>query len=144
MLVVASLGVLAALAVADALRSSPVPSAAATTLLTTTSSSAPGRSTLFAFGSREGDIEEIGNTWAPLYAAGDPKACSYMGRGLCRLKPLRRFRASFDGATVQDIGFLNDHDAGAMFSNGIVVEFFGDGGTWTIIKLAAVERHFFE
>jgi hypothetical protein len=143
-LVVAALGVLAALAVADALRSSPAPSAAATIPPTKTHLGPPTSTTLFAFGSRKGDIEEIGNTWAQLYAAGDPKACSYMGQGLCGFKPLPRFRASFEGATVQDIGFLNDHDAGAMFSNGIVVEFFGDGDTWTVIKLATVERHFFE
>ena len=99
---------------------------------------------LFAFGSRKGAIEDIGNTWAALYAADDPEACSYMGQGLCKLEPLPMFRASFEGATVQEIGFLNGYQAGARFSNGIVVEFFGDGGTWTIVRLAATERRFFE
>jgi hypothetical protein len=142
-LVAATVGVLAALAVVDALRSSPAPSAA-TTPPTKTHLGPPTSTTLFAFGSRKGAIEDIGNTWAQLYAADDPKACSYMGEGLCALKPLPKFRASFEGATVQDIGFRNGHDAGATFSNGITVEFWGDGGTWTIIKLAAVARYFSE
>jgi hypothetical protein len=142
LLVVATLGVLAALAVVDALRSGPSPSAAATAPPTTTSLRAPAvTTTLFAFGSRKGAIEEIGNTWASLYAADDPKACGYMGQGLCALKPLPRFRASFDGATVQDIRFLNSYQARAEFSNGILVEFFGDGGTWTIVKVVALFNH---
>ena len=80
-------------------------------------------------------IKVIGNTWASLYAADDPKACGYVGQDICALKPLPRFRASFDGATVQEIRFLNSHQARAEFSNGILVEFFGYRGTWTIVKL---------
>lgn len=135
LLIVATVGLLAALAVADALRSDPAPSAAATAPAATAAASAPKYTPLFSFGSRKGAIEEIANTWASLYAAGDPKACSYMDQGLCKLEPLPRFRGSFDGATVQEIDFLNGHDAGARFSNGIVVEFWGDGGTWTVMKL---------
>jgi hypothetical protein len=140
-LVVATLGVLAALAVVDALRSSPSSSAAATVPPTKTHWGPPTSTTLFAFGSRRGDIEDIGNTWAQLYARGDPKACSYMGDGLCARKPLTRFRASFDGATVQDIGFLKNYLAVATFSNGVQVKFFGDGGTWTIIEVPVNLNH---
>jgi hypothetical protein len=42
---------------------------------------------------------------------------------------------------VHEIRFLNSHQARAEFSNGILVEFFGDGGTWTIVKLVAVVDH---
>jgi hypothetical protein len=144
LLIAATVGVLAAVAVVDALRSSPAPSAAATAPPTTTSPGAPTVTTRFPFASRRGEIEDIGNTWARLYAAGDPKGCSYMDRALCRLEPLPRFRESFEGATVQAIGFLNGHDACALFSNGICVEFWGDGGTWTVIKVAANGPRFFQ
>jgi hypothetical protein len=137
LLIVAILGALAAVAVVDALRSSPAPSAAATAPATTTSPGAPTFTSRFPFGSKRRDIEEIGNTWAALYAAGDRKACTYMGEGLCALKPLPRFPASFEGATIKDIHFLKNYDAAASFSNGITVEFFGDGGTWTIIRVVA-------
>ena len=137
----ATLGVLAALAVVDALRSSPAPSAAATTPPTKTHLGPPTSTTLFAFGSRKGDIEDIGNTWALLYARGDPEACRYMDHRLCTLKPLTKFRASFEGATVQDIGFLKNYLGVATFSNGVQVKFFGDGGTWTIIEVPAVFNH---
>jgi len=140
-LVVATLGVLAALAVVDALRSSPAPSAAATTPPTKTNFGPPTSTTLFAVGSRKGAIEDIGNTWVQVYARGDPKACSYMSEELCRLKPFPRFRASFDGATVQDIGFLKNYLAVATFSNGVQVKFFGDGGTWTIIEVPVILAH---
>jgi hypothetical protein len=138
LLVVATLGVLAAVAIVDALRSSPAPSVAATVLPTKTSRNMPAPPTVFAFGTRKAAIEEIGNTWAPLYAAGDPKACGFMGEGLCERESLPRFRASFAGATVLDIRFLNGHDARATFSNGVVVEFWGDGGTWTVLEVPAL------
>jgi hypothetical protein len=140
-LVVATLGVLAALAVVDALRSNPAPVAAATLPPTKTHLGPPTSTTLFAFGSRKGDIENIGNTWAQLYARGDPKACGYMSEELCGLKPLPRFRASFEGATVQDIGFLKNYLGVATFSNGVQVRFFGDGGTWTIIEVPVILSH---
>jgi len=38
---------------------------------------------------------------------------------------------------VQEIRFLNSHQARAELSNGILVEFFGYRGTWTIVKLVA-------
>ena len=140
MLVVATLGVLAALAVVDALRSSPAPSVAATTPPTKTLGP-PTNTTLFAFGSRKGDIEDIGNTWAALYAAGDPEVCSYMDRRLCKLEPRPRFRESFDRATVQEIFFLKNYLGVATFSNGVQVKFFGDGGTWTIIEVPVILNH---
>ena len=140
-LVVATLGVLAALAVVDALRSNPAPSAAATTPPTKTHLGPPTNTTLFAFGSRKGDIEDIGNTWAALYAAGDPKVCSYMDHRLCKLEPRPRFRESFDGATVQQIFFLKNYLGVATFSNGVQVKFFGDGGTWTIIEVPVILNH---
>ena len=64
-----------------------------------------------------------------------------MGEGLCALKPLRRFRPSFEGATVQDIGFLKNYLGVAGFSNGVQVKFFGDGGTWTIIEVPVIVSH---
>jgi len=139
LLVVATLGVLAAVAVVDALRSDPPPLlAAASAPPTTTAPTAPTFTALFAFGSRRGEIEHIANTWASLYAAGDRHACQYMGGGLCKREPLPRFRESFDGATVQDIHFLKNYLAVASFSNGVAVEFFGDGGTWTVFEFPAL------
>jgi hypothetical protein len=145
LIVVATLGVLAMLAVVDAFRSSPHSSARATGQPTSTSRRAPTLTALPSFsGSREVAIEEIGNTWAQLYAAGSGDVCVFMAPPLCGIKPLPAFRASFEGATVQDIAFKNDHDAAAMFSNGVVVEFRGDRGTWTIVHVFATARHFFE
>jgi hypothetical protein len=140
-LVVATLGVLAALAVVDALRSSPRSTAPTTASSTTPSVSLP---TLLpaSSGSREEVIEEIGNTWARLFAAGDPRACTHMLKPRCQLEPSAAFRASFRGATVQDIRFKNNHDAGASFSNGVVVEFWGDGGTWKIRTVVADPQDF--
>jgi len=140
-LVVATLGVLAALAVVDALRSNPAPSAAATTPPTKTRLGSPTNTTLFAFGSRKGAIEDIGNTWAAPYARGDPEACRYMDHRLCTLKPLTKFRASFEGATVRRILFPKNYLGIATFSNGVDVEFFGDGGTWTIIEVPVILSH---
>ena len=137
LLIVAILGVLAAVAVVDALRSSPAPSAAATAPPTTTLVRPPTFTSRFPFGSKRRDIEEIGNTWAAFYAAGDGRACQYMSKELCRLDPLPRFRDSFQGATLHDIHFDKDWDAFAGFTNGVLVEFWGDGGTWTIVDVAA-------
>jgi hypothetical protein len=141
LLIVATVGVLASLAVVDALRSGPPPSAAATAPTVTTSLSTPTFTSRFPFGSKRAAVEDIGNTWAFFYAAGDPKACEYMGENLCEFQPTPRFRALFKGATVRDIRFLNNHDAGAAFSNGIVVEFWGDGGTWTVVTIVSADHH---
>jgi hypothetical protein len=137
LLIVAIIGVLVALAVADALRSDPAASVAATAPPAGTSRSAPAPPALFPFGSKSGAIEEIGNAWAALYAAGDPKVCTHMLKPLCRVEPTHAFRASFRRATVQDIRFRNDHDAGVSFSNGVIVEFWGDGGTWKVRTVVA-------
>jgi len=101
----------------------------------------PTNTTLFAFGSRKGAIEDIGNTWAAPYARGDPEACRYMDHRLCTLKPLTKFRASFEGATVRRILFPKNYLGIATFSNGVDVEFFGDGGTWTIIEVPVILNH---
>jgi hypothetical protein len=65
-----------------------------------------------------------------------------MLKPLCRLEPSAAFRASFQRATVQDIRFKNDHDAGASFSNGVVVEFWGDGGIWKVRTVVADPQDF--
>jgi hypothetical protein len=67
-----------------------------------------------------------------------------MAERLCGLTPTASFRASFEGATVQEVAVNDEGHAGAMFSNGRVIELTRDGDTWTIIELAALGRHFFE
>lgn len=48
--------------------------------------------------------------------------------------PSSKFRKSFEDATVRDIA-VKAHRAAARFSNGEIVELFGDGGTWLIVKV---------
>jgi hypothetical protein len=108
----------------------------------------------------EQEIERIGNTWAPLFAAGPlPRACRYETQPLCEriacqrvggfelrdcTQPTSAFRNSFFGATVQDVE-IRGHRAAARFSNGEMVELFGDGGTWSIHRLGGnAGRRFFE
>jgi hypothetical protein len=54
------------------------------------------------------------------------------------------FRRSFEDATVVDI-VIKGHRAAARFSNGEVVRFWGDGGTWLVHKIGEdAGRGFFE
>ena len=153
MLVVAAIGVLVALAVADALRSehSSAPAAAPSTttqprqltLIETTPRGLPARL----------EIELIGNHWAPLFATGRTNSCSYMTQPLCQrtacedvrgqtirnCTPPTVFQKSFEGATVQNI-WVKSFRAVALFSNGEFVAFLGDGGTWSVQKLGESAR----
>lgn len=148
MLVVTAMGVLVALAVADALRSEHS-SAPATALSTTTQAR---QLTLIETTPRflpdRVEIEWIGNHWAPLFATGRTNTCSYMTQHLCEriacedagaqtirnCTPPTPFQKSFEGATVREI-VVKGHRAVALFSNGEWVAFFGDGGRWSVQKL---------
>jgi hypothetical protein len=157
-LVVAAVGVLAALAVADALRSRP--STRATAPLATTAPRPPKLlDTHRADLSPKQEIGRIGNNWGRLFAAADRRACQYMTQPACErvacervgsgpipncTLPSSKFRRSFEDATVQAV-VIKGHRAAARFSNGELVEFYGDGGTWSIHKLAGnAGREFFE
>ena len=137
-LVAGAVGVVAALAIVDALRStrSSAPTAAPPVI-------APRLSA-------EERIERIGNEWAPRFATDTTGSrCFHMTQPLCeriacvhvggvRIKnctpPTRAFRKSFEQATVEEIALEGERVA-AMFSNGEVVELWGDGGTWRVDKI---------
>jgi hypothetical protein len=156
-LVVAAVGVLAGFAVADALRSGRPSSTWAEAALTTPSVSTEPEVVTVPSVSPEQEIERIGNSWAPLFGAG--QGCRYMTQPLCEriacirvagikirkcTPPTSGFRNSFFGATVQDVE-IRGHRAAARFANGEVVELWGDGGTWLISKLGGkAGRRFFE
>jgi hypothetical protein len=106
------------------------------------------------------EIERIGNAWAPLFAAGPlAAACRHETQPLCEriacqrvggfemrncTPPTSAFRNSFFGATVQAVE-IRGQRAAARFSNGEVVELYGDGGTWSIHRLGRNAGHeFFE
>jgi hypothetical protein len=147
-LIVAGIGVLGALAVADALRSGRSPSTSATPTSTTPSISTE---------EDEQQIELIGNQWAPLFAAGRTPGCSsdegliILPQGLCEeiaceraggikirncTPPTSAFRNSFFGATVQDIEIKgNPPRAAARFSNGEVIELIEWGSSWAIAEI---------
>ena len=157
-LVVTAVGVLAVLAVADALRSRP--STPATAQQTTTRPRPPTLpDTNHPDLTPRQEITRIGNSWGRLFAAADRRACRYMGQPACErvvcqrvgigpipncTLPSSKFRRSFEDATVQDV-VIKGHRAAARFSNGELVEFYGDGGTWSIHKLGGnAGRAFFE
>jgi hypothetical protein len=171
-LVAAVVGLIAVLAVADAVRSgssSTSTSAAPTSTDVSTVQKVSTASTLsteqeVAFPpdglTQEQRIEWIGNRWAVLFAAGPlPAACRYETQPLCErlacervgggeirncMPPTSAFRNSFFGATVQEVEIRSSR-AAARFSNGVVVELFGDGGTWSIRSLGGNAGHrFFE
>jgi hypothetical protein len=157
-LVVAAVGVLAALAVADALR--PEPSTRATAPPATTAPRPPKLpDTHRADLTPKQEIRRIGNVWGRLFAAADRHACRYMSQPACErvacqrlgsgpilncTLPSSKFRRSFEGATVQAV-VIKGHRAAARFSNGELVVFYGDGGTWSVHKLGGnAGREFFE
>ena len=157
-LVVAAVGVLAALAVADALR--PEPSTPATAPLATTAPRPPKLlDTNRADLTPKQEIGRIGNSWGRLFAAADRRACQYMTQPACErvacervgsgpipncTLPSSKFRRSFEDATVRAV-VIKGHRAAARFSTGAMVEFYGDGGTWSIHKLGGnAGREFFE
>jgi hypothetical protein len=101
-------------------------------------------------------IERIGNDWARLYAARDPRHCDYEGQPLCErlacervgnvpiencTRPSPEFRSSFRDATVEDIA-IKGREAAARFSNGEAIELGEDvsglthaGVWWWITKV---------
>jgi len=133
-------------AVVDSLRSGPPPS---------TQRDAPARAPL----STEQEIRQIGNQWALLFAAGSEGSCTFMGQPLCEriacervgagkiencTPPSAAFRRSFEDAKVERVVVKGNRIA-AMFSNGEVIEFWGDGGGWSIVKISGnAGRGFFE
>ena len=106
--------------------------------------------------SPEQRIERIGNDWARLYAARDPRHCNYGGQPLCErlacerpgnrpiencTRPPSEFRNSFRDATVEDIA-IKGRAAVARFSNGEVIKLGEDvsglthaGVWWWITKV---------
>ena len=156
----AAVGLVAVVAVVDALRStrspSPQPDAPARA---TEPGSAPDRVRTIPPLSTEEEIEQIGNQWASLFAAGDGGSCTFMGQPLCEriacervdrrkiencTPPSAAFRRSFEDARVRGV-VVKGNRVAARFSNGEVIEFYGDGGRWQIVKIGgSAGRGFFE
>ena len=105
------------------------------------------------------EIERIGNRWAVVFGAGS-RSCSHMTQPICERimcvrvgvgkirncrTPTRAFRASFQGATIEDV-MIKDDRAAAKFTNGEVVGLcFCGPGTWLVAKLGDnAGRGFFE
>ena len=109
--------------------------------------------------STEEEIQQIGNAWASLFAAGNADSCTFMGQPLCEriacervgarkiencTPPSAAFRRSFENATVERVEVKGARVA-ARLSNGQVIEFHGDGGGWLIVKIGgSAGRGFFE
>jgi hypothetical protein len=109
--------------------------------------------------STEEEIQQIGNQWALLFAAGDEGSCTFMGQPLCEriacervgagkiencTPPSAAFRRSFEDAKVESV-VVKGNRVAARFSNGEVIEFHGDGGRWAIVKIGgSAGRGFFE
>jgi hypothetical protein len=143
-LIVGAVGAVVAVAAADALRSnSSTPTTASTpTIDSLELERAPV--------TRKAKVEQIGNRWAVLFAAGN-NSCEHMSQPLCeriacervgrrKIKncrpPTLAFRKSFDKAVVREIAFKDDQ-AVAWFSNGEMIELWGDGGTFMVTKIGA-------
>jgi hypothetical protein len=134
-LVVAAVGVLVAVAAADALRSN--------------GSSPEGAGEVSQVTSRPiriQQVRDVGERWARHFADG---ACEDMGQPLCeriacvrpgsrKIKnctpPTRAYRRSFDGVFVTDVAFKGDR-AAALLSNGEVIELCCDGGRWLVATI---------
>jgi hypothetical protein len=152
-LIVAAVGVVVAVAAADALRSRP--SSTPTRAPTTTSDS---QESVFPAPTQREKVEQTGNRWAALFAAGK-NSCADMSQPLCERiacervggrkirncrPPTLAFRKSFDRAVVREVGFKKNR-AAARFSNGEIVEFWGDGGGYMVIKIGGnAGRGFFD
>jgi len=157
-IVAAAVGLVAVVAVVDSLRSDrpnsarPNASAPATELGSAPDRVRPPLST-------EQEIQQIGNQWALLFAAGDEGSCTFMGQPLCERiacervgarkiencrPPSAAFRSSFEDARVESV-VVKGARVAARFSNGRVIEFHGDGGRWAIVKIGgSAGRGFFE
>jgi hypothetical protein len=151
-IVAAAVGLVAVVAVVDSLRSGRSPSAQP-------DASAPEPVRTIPPLSTEEEIQQIGNQWALLFAAGDEGSCTFMGQPLCEriacervgagkiencTPPSAAFRRSFEDARVESV-VVKGNRVAARFSNGRVIEFHGDGGRWAIVKIGgSAGRGFFE
>jgi hypothetical protein len=141
----AVVGLVAAVAVVDSLRSGRPTSAQP-------DASAPDRVRTIPPLSTEQEIQQIGNQWALLFAAGDEGSCTFMGQPLCEridcervgarkiencTPPSAAFRRSFEDARVEKV-VVKGARVSARFSNGEVIEFHGDGGRWSIVKIGGI------
>jgi hypothetical protein len=140
-LVVGAVLLLAALAIADALRPGPADDPLSSPNETI---AIPERHV-----SADREIEAIAEKWARRFAAHGADDCFHTSQQLCeqlqcvhvggyklpncRL-PTRAYRASFDDAHVENVSIQSSR-AKARFSNGEAIVLHGDGGTWTIIAL---------
>jgi hypothetical protein len=151
-LIVGAVLVLAAFAVADAVRSGPPTPVASPrgTAFATSEIEHPG-------GRRE--IERVGAEWSRRFAANGLDHCFHTGQELCdRLHcihvgghklpncrlPTRPYRRSFRAAAVDDV-VIEQYEALAQLSNGASIRLQADGGTWLVLALGPhVGRGFFE
>jgi len=152
----AAVGLVAVFAVVDSLRSGGQPAAQRDASAPPTE---PNRVRTIPPLSTEQEIEQIGNQWASLFAAGDGGSCTFMGQPLCEriacervgrrkiencTPPSTAFRRSFEDARVEGV-VVKGARVAARFSNGEVIEFHGDGGRWQIVKIGGnAGRGFFE
>ena len=157
-IVAAAVGLVAVVAILDSLRSDrPTSAQADASAPATEPGSAPDR--VRPPLSTEQEIQQIGNQWALLFAAGDGGSCTFMGQPLCEriacervgarkiencTPPSAAFRRSFEDARVESV-VVKGNRVAARFSNGKVIEFWGDGGGWLIVKIGgSAGRGFFE
>jgi hypothetical protein len=154
-IVAAAVGLVAAVAVVDSLRSGEPPAQQRDAPAPSTE---PDRVRTIPPLSTEEEIEQIGNQWASLFAAGDGGSCTFMGQPLCEriacervgrrkiencTPPSAAYRRSFEDARVEKV-VVRGARVTARFSNGEVIEFHGDGGRWSIVKIGGSPRDFFE
>jgi hypothetical protein len=110
---------------------------------------------------QEERIEDTGNRWARLFAAGK-EGCRFAAQPFCEriscdrisgpiencTRPSLEYRKSFRDATVEDVA-IKDTRAAAKFSNGEVIELqhigaYATGGVWWIVRLGGnAGRRFF-
>ena len=157
-IVAAAVGLVAVVAVVDSLRSDrPTSAQADASAPATEPGSAPDR--VRPPLSTNEEIQQIGNQWALLFAAGDEGSCTFMGQPLCEriacervgagkiencTPPSAAFRRSFEDARVESV-VVKGARVVARFSNGRVIVFHGDGGRWAIVKIGgSAGRGFFE
>jgi hypothetical protein len=151
-LIVGAVLVLAAVAVADALRPGPAsdPLSSPRETVSIPEIQHPGG---------RPEIERIGAEWARRFASNGLDDCYHTGQELCehlhcieagghkvascRL-PTHAYRRSFRAAAV-DAVLIEQFEALARLSNGELIRLHADGGTWWVLALGLdVGRGFFE
>jgi hypothetical protein len=159
-IVAAAVGLVAAVAIVDSLRSGRPPARQRdASARATEPGSAPDQVRTIPPLSTEEEIQQIGNQWALLFAAGDEGSCTSMDQPLCEriacervgagkiescTPPSAAFRKSFEDARVERV-VVKGARVAARFSNGEVIELHGDGGRWSIVKIGgSAGRGFFE